>query len=122
MIASILILLAGLMGAGGVALLAASAHSAPAAGLDTAGSMLLVHAAAALALAAAISQGLAWRPLATAGAFGLVLGASLFAGDLALRAFAGQRLFPLAAPTGGVILIAGWLAVAAAALVAMTRP
>ena len=33
-------------------------------------------------------------------AWGFVAGASLFAGDLALRQFAGHVLFPSAAPTG----------------------
>jgi uncharacterized membrane protein YgdD (TMEM256/DUF423 family) len=45
----------------------------------------------------------------------------LFSGDLALRAFAGHRLFPMAAPTGGIILIAAWLALAAAAVIALIR-
>ena len=39
----------------------------------------------------------------------------------ALRAFAGHRLFPFAAPTGGMILIAAWLALTAAALAALMR-
>jgi len=49
-----------------------------------------------------------------------VLGAALFAGDLSLRAFVGQRLFAMAAPGGGIILILSWLAFAAAA--AFRRP
>ena len=32
--------------------------------------------------------------------------------DIALKAFAGHRLFPYAAPTGGFVLIASWLGVA----------
>jgi uncharacterized membrane protein YgdD (TMEM256/DUF423 family) len=39
-----------------------------------------------------------------------------FAGDVFARAFIGHRLFPMAAPTGGAILIAAWLALAIAAL------
>jgi uncharacterized membrane protein YgdD (TMEM256/DUF423 family) len=38
-----------------------------------------------------------------------------------LRAFAGHRLFPMAAPTGGITLIAAWLALAAAAVIALIR-
>jgi hypothetical protein len=38
-----------------------------------------------------------------------------FAGDVFARAFIGHRLFPMAAPTGGTILIAAWLALAIAA-------
>jgi uncharacterized membrane protein YgdD (TMEM256/DUF423 family) len=32
-----------------------------------------------------------------------------------MRAFAGQRLFAMAAPSGGTILIASWLALSVAA-------
>jgi uncharacterized membrane protein YgdD (TMEM256/DUF423 family) len=42
----------------------------------------------------------------------------LFAGDVAARAYLGSRLFPMAAPTGGMILIVSWLVVAVAALFA----
>lgn len=118
---TVLIVLAGLMGAAGVVLAAASAHAAQGAGLDSAGHMLLFHAAAVLGGTAVIHQGLIWRPLGIVAVAGLILGAALFSGDLALRAFAGQRLFPMAAPTGGVVLIASWLVLAAAALVALAR-
>jgi uncharacterized membrane protein YgdD (TMEM256/DUF423 family) len=50
-----------------------------------------------------------------------VLGAALFSGDIAMRAFAAHRLFPMAAPSGGFILIAAWLALAAAAIVGLSR-
>jgi uncharacterized membrane protein YgdD (TMEM256/DUF423 family) len=109
------------MGAAGVILLAAGAHAAPGAGLDSAGQMLLFHAAAVLALAAALHQGLVFRPLAIAVAIGLIAGATLFSGDIAMRAFAGHRLFPLAAPTGGFILIASWLALGVAGVIALLR-
>jgi uncharacterized membrane protein YgdD (TMEM256/DUF423 family) len=118
---TILIILAGLMGAGGVVLLAASAHAAPGAGLDSAGQILLFHAAALLGAVAALSQGLLMRPVALVALAGFVLGALLFSGDIALRAFAGQRLFPFAAPSGGTILIMAWLAVALAAALTATR-
>jgi len=113
---TIIIALAGLMGASGVVLAAAGAHAAPGAGLDSAASMLLFHAAAVLGGSALTQQGALWRPLAFAALVAWVIGASLFAGDIALRAFAGHRLFPLAAPTGGIILIIAWLVLAVAAL------
>ena len=50
-----------------------------------------------------------------AAAFGFVIAAALFAGDLTLRQYAGHGLFPMAAPTGGTLLIASWLALAVAA-------
>jgi uncharacterized membrane protein YgdD (TMEM256/DUF423 family) len=118
---SILIVLAGLMGAGGIMLAAAGAHVAPGAGLDSAATMLLFHAAAVLGGIALLQQGLLWRPLTLVVLAAWVLGAALFSGDVALRAFAGHRLFPMAAPSGGMILIAAWLALAAAAIAALLR-
>jgi uncharacterized membrane protein YgdD (TMEM256/DUF423 family) len=115
---TILIVLAGLMGASGVILAAAGAHGAPGTGFDSAAYMLLFHAAAVLAGVALLRQGLTARPLMLAALAGFVLGSALFSGDIALRAFAGHRLFLMAAPSGGVILIAAWIAVAAAAIVA----
>ena len=52
---------------------------------------------------------------------GYVLGGALFAGDVSMRAFAGHRLFPMAAPTGGTILIVSWLVLALAAFVIILR-
>ncbi|MBX6425947.1 MAG: DUF423 domain-containing protein [Variibacter sp.] len=118
---SVLIALAGLMGMAGVGLAAAAAHVAPGAGLDSAAHMLLFHAAAVVAVAAALDRGLLWRPLGVAGAAGLVVGAALFAGDLALRAWGERRLFPLAAPTGGTVMILAWLSITLAALVRLAR-
>ena len=118
---TIVIVLAGLMGASGVALAAAAAHAAPGAGLDSAAYMLLFHAAALLGGAALMQQGLLWRPLALLVLAAWVLGCALFAGDIAMRAFASHRLFPMAAPSGGMILIAAWLALAAAAIAAASR-
>ena len=118
---AILIGVAALMGAAGVVLLAAAAHAAPGAGLDGAGQMLLFHAAAVIAAVSALHQDLMWRPLGIAAAIGFVVGAALFSGDIAMRAFASHRLFPMAAPSGGFILIASWLALAVAALLALAR-
>jgi len=113
---TILLILAGLMGAGGVVLAAAGAHAAPHAGLAAAAYLLLFHATAILGGAALTKLGLLWRPLALAVLIAWVVGATLFAGDVSARAFIGHRLFPMAAPAGGTILIAAWLALAIAAL------
>ena len=119
---TILIVLAGLMGASGIILAAAGAHAAPHAGLDGAAYMLLFHAAALLGGAALAQQGLVWRPLMLSVLIAWVAGAALFSGDIAMRAFAEHRLFAFAAPTGGCILIAAWLALAAAAIAAALHP
>jgi uncharacterized membrane protein YgdD (TMEM256/DUF423 family) len=121
MIVKILLVLAGLMGAAGMALAAASAHVAPGAGLDGAAYMLLFHAVAVIAGVALLQHGLLWRPLALLVLAAWVLGATLFAGDLAMRAFEGRRLFPFAAPSGGTILIAAWLTFAGTAICALIR-
>lgn len=118
---TILLILAALLGACGIILAAAGAHAAPGAGLDGAAYMLLFHAAAVLGGAALAQQGLLWRPLALLALAAWLLGAALFSGDIALRAFANHRLFPMAAPSGGIVLIVGWLAVAAAAIGAALR-
>jgi uncharacterized membrane protein YgdD (TMEM256/DUF423 family) len=121
MAVTILIAFAGLMGAGGVALAAAAAHMAPGAGLDSAAYMLLFHAAAVVGGAALVQQGVLWRPLGLLVLAAWVLGAVLFSGDIAMRAFMAQRLFPFAAPSGGTILIAAWLVLTGAAICAMVR-
>jgi uncharacterized membrane protein YgdD (TMEM256/DUF423 family) len=117
----ILVLLAALMGACGVGLAAASAHLAPGSGLDSAAYMLLFHAAAILSCVALARQGLLPRRLAGAALVAWGAGAALFAGDIAMRALAGHRLFPMAAPSGGTLLIVGWLVLAGAAVVALTK-
>ncbi len=115
----ILIALAGLMGAAGVMLAAAGAHGKPGVGLDSAGYLLLIHAVAVIAGAAAIRSGLMLRPLGLIVLCGFVFGASLFAADVAARAYLGGRLFPFAAPSGGIVMIVSWLALVAAALAAL---
>ncbi|HUG61441.1 MAG TPA: DUF423 domain-containing protein [Methylomirabilota bacterium] len=97
---------AGLLGAAGVAASAAGAHAAPGANLDTAGMMMIVHAAALLALAAP-SAGL--RSVRRFAATVMLAGVCLFAGDLVMRAFQGRGLFPMAAPLGGLMMIASWI-------------
>jgi uncharacterized membrane protein YgdD (TMEM256/DUF423 family) len=111
----ILIILAGVMGADGVILAAASAHQGDAARLAPASSMLLFHAVAVLAVVALIERGVIHAKIGLAGAFGFVVASALFAGDLTLRQFAGHSLFPMAAPTGGTLLIVSWLTLAVAA-------
>jgi uncharacterized membrane protein YgdD (TMEM256/DUF423 family) len=118
---STLLVLASLMGAAGVVLAAAAAHAAPGAGLDSAAYLLLFHAVAVLGAAALVQQGLLWPPAALVAMTGYVLGGVLFAGDVSMRAFAGHRLFPMAAPTGGTILIVSWLVLALAAFVIILR-
>ncbi len=111
----VLVILAAIMGADGIILAAASAHQPDAARLSSASSMLLFHATAVLAAASLVERGLIHARIGTVAAFGFVIAAALFAGDLTLRQYAGHSLFPFAAPTGGTLLILSWLALAVSA-------
>jgi uncharacterized membrane protein YgdD (TMEM256/DUF423 family) len=110
------VVLAALMGAAGVALAAASAHQPDAARLASASSMLLFHASAVLATASLTERRVIDARIGLGAAYGFVAAAALFAGDLTLRQYAGHGLFPMAAPTGGTLLIVSWVALAVAAL------
>jgi uncharacterized membrane protein YgdD (TMEM256/DUF423 family) len=92
----ILIVLAAIMGADGVILAAASAHGTDASRLASASSMLLFHASAVLGAVALAERGVVNAGIGIAAAFGFVIAAALFAGDLTLRHHAGHGLFPMA--------------------------
>ncbi|WP_232630248.1 DUF423 domain-containing protein [Methylobacterium sp. Leaf118] len=105
--------LAGLLGVAGSA---AAAHTSGGETLKTVSQFLLFHAPAVLALVGFSAAGLTHGSLTRVAAGALMLGLVLFSGDLAMRALAGQALFPMAAPTGGFVLMAGWVLAAVAAL------
>lgn len=116
-----LIVFAGLYGALGVAFAAIAAHGGAATTLGSASQMLLFHAPALLAIGL---YGRATGQLSfslQAGGLALLLGAGLFAADLASRHYRGQALFPMAAPSGGTLMIFGW-AVIVIAGVLLRRP
>ncbi len=117
----LLIVVAGLYGAAGVGLAAAAAHLAVDASLATAANFLLFGAggiAAAAALAAV--SGRSWSFAEVGGAM-LALGTALFSGAITARVLAGTVIFPMAAPTGGTMLMAGWLVIALAGLQRRTK-
>ena len=43
---------------------------------------------------------------------GLAVGVVQFSGDLAMRAIFGIKLFPMASPLGGILMMASWLGLA----------
>jgi uncharacterized membrane protein YgdD (TMEM256/DUF423 family) len=113
------IVLAGILGAAGTAAAAGASHAGP----DSLGDERVLGALALIALAnapALLAFGLlpakGW--LIRAGALVIAAGAILFCADLAARHFWGNALFPMSAPFGGTAIIAGWLIVALAGLVA----
>jgi uncharacterized membrane protein YgdD (TMEM256/DUF423 family) len=105
-------LFGGLLGAAGVALAAGASHGGDAHFLGSASTMCLAHAPALLALHAGYGR------LRAAGLAALLLGLGtlLFAADLVCRHAIGNGLFPLAAPTGGFMMISGWIVVSLGAL------
>ena len=106
----ILVFAGGLVGAAGVALSAAAAHRGGAF-TGTAASFLMMHAPVFLAVGLiGVSRSL------RIASFVLLAGLVLFSGDLLARDFLGSRLFPMSAPIGGTLLIAGWLGIAICAL------
>jgi uncharacterized membrane protein YgdD (TMEM256/DUF423 family) len=112
----LLVLLAGLMGASGVALAAMATHAGDSSRLGPASTMLLFHACAVLGTMALAERGVIQPSIGLVAGIGFVIAAALFAGDLVMRHVTGDRLFPFAAPTGGTLLIASWLVLAVAAL------
>ena len=108
----ILASVAALMGAAGVALAAAGVHASGGELASRGAVFLLLHAAAALAIAAQarVATDLA-RALVIVG-FAMEAGAALFSAELAMRAFTGERIFPFAAPIGGLAMMIAWLALA----------
>jgi uncharacterized membrane protein YgdD (TMEM256/DUF423 family) len=112
--------LAAFMGAGGVALAAAAAHKEGGDLARTASYFLILHAAALLAVTACAAVVSPRRTLANAllaAGAALAFGTVIFSADIASRAFEGSRLFPMAAPIGGSLMILAWLALAAVFIV-----
>lgn len=113
----IMLAMAGLFGAIGVAAAAAASHGGSARNLGAIAAIGLAHGPALLALALA-GRG---RLLGIAATL-LALGSAVFVGDLGMREWLGRGLFPGAAPLGGLGMIGGWLVVVVAALVWRADP
>ena len=110
MLARFLILVAGLCGAAGVALSAVAAHGG-AANTATAATFLVVHAPVLLVIGMAVFNNIMrWAAIV------LLVGLALFAGDLVTRDLTDDRLFAMAAPIGGGLMIVGWVGIALSAL------
>jgi uncharacterized membrane protein YgdD (TMEM256/DUF423 family) len=106
----LLIFVAGLSGAVGVALSAVAAHGGSP-NTATAATLLVVHAPALLVVGLTFfNTVMRWSAVI------LLVGVALFAGDMVTRDFVDERLFAMAAPTGGGLMILGWLGIALAAL------
>ncbi|MHA7772575.1 DUF423 domain-containing protein [Roseibium sp. M-1] len=106
--------LSGLAGGLGVVCLALAAHENASSLLETAAQMLLFHAPVLLGIG--LLAQIRRTPLLPATLVLIACGLGLFSGDLLMRSFLEQRLFPMSAPTGGLLLILGWLSLALSAL------
>jgi uncharacterized membrane protein YgdD (TMEM256/DUF423 family) len=111
--------LAGLNGAVAVLMGAFAAHARGpqhpfASAFSTGAHYHLVHAAA-MAVAALAARGAA-APRAQMAAMLFLAGIVLFSGSLYLLTLTGVRAFGYITPVGGLALVAGWLALALAAL------
>jgi uncharacterized membrane protein YgdD (TMEM256/DUF423 family) len=118
----LILFVASLQGSCGVALAAAAAHVESSANIATASQFLMLHAAAGLALGAIASLNFARAQWCVGAAFALQAGVTLFALDLTCRTFLGTRLFPYAAPIGGSLTIASWLALSVWAIAELVSP
>lgn len=114
--------LAGVDGALAVVMAAVGAHGVtltdrPAHWFASASQLHGWHAIALIGVAALIrrANGAATTMINVAGAL-FVIGTILFSGTLYIQAIAGSAPLPMAAPAGGISLVAGWIALAAAAV------
>lgn len=98
----------GIIGALGVALSAMAAHGEDPRLLSAAAAACMAQAPALLALY------LGFGKIRTAAIASLLigLGCLLFVADLLFRTQIGHGLFPMSAPTGGAMMILGWVAIA----------
>jgi uncharacterized membrane protein YgdD (TMEM256/DUF423 family) len=101
---------AGMVGASGVAAAAAASHAGESRNLAAIATICLAHGPALLALGL-----LARGRLLNVAALLLAGGTVVFTGDLAIREWLGHGLFAGAAPLGGMGMIAGWLVIVFAA-------
>jgi uncharacterized membrane protein YgdD (TMEM256/DUF423 family) len=103
--------LAGLIGACGVIFSAMAAHGGDTHLFSAAATACMAQAPALLGIY------IGWERIRTALIASALIGIGclLFAGDLFFRTRFGHGLFPMSAPTGGTMMILGWLAVAAGA-------
>ena len=106
----LLILAGGVCGAAGVALSAIAAHGGSP-NTASAATFLVVHAPALLIVGLIFFNAvMRWAAVL------LLAGLALFAGDMVTRDFLDTRLFAMAAPAGGFLMIVGWLGIGLAAL------
>jgi uncharacterized membrane protein YgdD (TMEM256/DUF423 family) len=99
---------AGFLGAGGTIAAAGASHTDDARLLGALALIALAHAGVFLAFALLSATGRLLR----SGALIIGTGVALFSVDLVFRHFFEHALFPMSAPIGGALIIAGWTLIA----------
>lgn len=102
-------------------LAAVAAHVKGGPTLTTAADFLMIHAGLVVGLAAlsgSVARPRGWLFVATM----VLVAAFFFSADLTLATLAERRLFPMAAPVGGTLLIICWLGISALAVWEMFSP
>jgi len=113
----LMLLLAGILGAGGVVAAAAASHTSDDRVLGAIALVALTQAPAALVFGLAAPTGRLLR----AGATAIGAGACLFCATLAANHLLDIGLLPMLTPVGGGATALGWVAVAVAGLVGRYR-
>lgn len=109
------IMVAGVNGALAIGLAAYGAHGVDAAAvplMEKASQFQLIHAVALLVIDR-LAEPKAWLVNIAGGL--LAFGVALFSGSLYVKAMIGAIPLPMVTPTGGVLLLLGWLVLAASA-------
>lgn len=115
-----LVALAGLLGMAGVAAAAIAAHAADNPMFGIVAPILMIQATGVVAIVAlSIVQG--GRGALDLAATFIGIGAALFSAAVLLPSLSGIRLFPMAAPAGGIAMMGGWLLVSVAVLLGLAR-
>jgi uncharacterized membrane protein YgdD (TMEM256/DUF423 family) len=84
--------------------------------LQTAALFFFVQGPAIIAATALRHSGIGHRVFGRIALTMVILGVTLFAGDLALKSMDYGKLFAMAAPIGGMLMIVGWVGFAISAL------
>ncbi|MFC0282656.1 DUF423 domain-containing protein [Camelimonas abortus] len=117
----LLLILGAIAGFAGVMAAAAAAHVGGGDNLRVSAQFLLFHAPLLAAAPAIVRSGAVRRGPALLALMLAAFGVALFSGQLALRALADASLFSMAAPTGGTLLMLGWLLLGVSALLPARR-
>lgn len=117
----LLLILGAIAGFAGVMAAAAASHVGGGDNLRASAQFLLFHAPLLAAAPAIVRSGAVRRGPALLALMLVALGVALFSGQLALRALADASLFAMAAPTGGTLLMLGWLLLGLSALLPAPR-